>query len=267
MRHNIYRWTSRISRRKIKQLYDSDAQGLLDENLVNEVGFTIYMRCLEAQEVMDAVHHYRVKCRNCKELLIRKNRIRKNKQNHSEILKCKCGWETTWGQYRQSTFNQNMCSGGADPFFMKYVKKWPKTRNNSEKMMLIDWMIHQFHIQDQIPGRSVAVNIISGTHQQVDDLINELAYGDESQAFKIHKEYYDKQLKDWRKLLIKKIGGNSRTRLLGEIYEIEKSNKIPLNELIDKLNAMSLFTTPIEILKEEIAKYEDTKKKYKQNRI
>lgn len=43
-------WTPRVSREKIKRLYISDSRGMLDEDLLDEIGYTIYLRCLEGKE-------------------------------------------------------------------------------------------------------------------------------------------------------------------------------------------------------------------------
>ena len=39
------RWTPRATKRQIRRLYESDARGLLDENLLDEVGVQLCLRC------------------------------------------------------------------------------------------------------------------------------------------------------------------------------------------------------------------------------
>ena len=126
-----------------------------------------------------------------------------------------------------------MCNGNADPFFLEYMSKWEKVRSNAEKMMLIDWLIHQFHVQDQIPGRAVGVNIIAGTNKQVADLIVDLAYGENSIAAIEQKEAYLKRAQDWRRELIAKFGGNNATRKIGIRLGIVGSSNMPMNKLLD----------------------------------
>lgn len=228
MKTHLYNWTPRISRNKIVRLYESDANGMLDEELLEDIGFSIYMRCIEGQEVMDAVRNMRVKCRRCGKII-----IRKSKRDQHESLRCSCGWNTTWGHYRKNTFSQNMCNGNADPFFREYIKKWENAKTAREKMILIDWLIHQFHIQDHIPGRAVGPNIIAGTKQQVAELIFHLAYGKHSVASVEAKEQYRKLHNDWRKKLIEKLGGNNKTRLFAQKIGIMNSFKLPMDVLID----------------------------------
>jgi len=244
MVRSIYNWTPRISPQKIKRLYESDASGMLDIKLLDEIGFSIYMRCLEGQEVMEAVHQLRVKCRKCESILYRQYH-----HNAEELLSCKCGWETTWGAYRKSTFAQNMCNGNADPFFLEYITKWEKVRSNSEKMILIDWLIHQFHVQDQIPGRAVGVNIIAGTNKQVADLIIDLAYGENSIAAIEQKDTYLKGAQDWRRKIITKFGGNNATRKIGTKLGIVGSSNMPMNKLLDYIAEVDTVSLK-EMLKE-----------------
>ena len=57
-------------------------------------------------------------------------------------------------------------------------------------MLCIDWLIHQFHIQSNVPGRSIGPNVISGDKYQVAELIINLTYGKNSIASKEAKENY-----------------------------------------------------------------------------
>jgi len=39
------RWASRVPKRKIRELYDSEASGLVDGDLLDDVGISLYLRC------------------------------------------------------------------------------------------------------------------------------------------------------------------------------------------------------------------------------
>ena len=41
--HDKFHWAKRVSRRDIQRLYESDANGLRDEDLLNEVHYAIYV--------------------------------------------------------------------------------------------------------------------------------------------------------------------------------------------------------------------------------
>ena len=60
-----FRWAKRVSRRDIQRLYESDAQGMLDEALLDQIHFAIYARVSDMFEVREAQQFGRVKCRQC----------------------------------------------------------------------------------------------------------------------------------------------------------------------------------------------------------
>jgi hypothetical protein len=46
-----FHWARRGSRHKVRRLYESDAQGLLDTDLLDEVGYGMYARCRDMFQV------------------------------------------------------------------------------------------------------------------------------------------------------------------------------------------------------------------------
>jgi DNA-directed RNA polymerase subunit RPC12/RpoP len=58
------RWARRVSREKIRRLYELDAQGILDEELLDDVGFTLLLRCRDIITI-DEARSGRVKCPRC----------------------------------------------------------------------------------------------------------------------------------------------------------------------------------------------------------
>ena len=46
-----FHWARRVSRAKVRRLYQSDALGLLDRDLLDEVGYGMYARCCDTFEV------------------------------------------------------------------------------------------------------------------------------------------------------------------------------------------------------------------------
>ncbi|MDR2590956.1 MAG: hypothetical protein LBC71_08250, partial [Oscillospiraceae bacterium] len=59
-----------------------------------------------------------------------------------------------------------------------FIEDWSKAKGYIEKMLLIDRLIHEFHINlnSGVKGRFVAINLIQGTKKQIGDLIISLAY-------------------------------------------------------------------------------------------
>ena len=63
------------------------------------------------------------------------------------------------------------------------MEKFPKARTPREKMLLIDGLIHGFHIYIAMSAetsRPTAVNLIEGRMQEVIRLLDGLAYGPDS---------------------------------------------------------------------------------------
>ena len=186
------RWSERVDPIDIRRLYESDAIGRLDEDLLNEVGFGIYARCVDMLEVSDAFKGT-VTCRVCGNR-IRRKRGKMVKDHHGqvhreggerEMLGCgRCGWRISWGEYRKSVrYVPRLHFGRADieDFLRAFVRAWPEVRSTSEKLLLVDVLIHEFHrTSDGENGCPLGVNVIRGTAMQVYTLLERLAYGPES---------------------------------------------------------------------------------------
>ncbi|MCL2197664.1 MAG: hypothetical protein FWB80_01960 [Defluviitaleaceae bacterium] len=178
-RLNKYRWSPKISRQLLKRLYVSDVKGFKDEELANEVGFTLYARCLQGREEGKIKDSGKLKCHNCREVI--------QAVGKGLLLECACGYQYLYRDYRRSFRTNNMPFGAAQEIFSAFVDSWERAKGYAEKMRLIDNLIHEFHINlnSGVKGRFVGVNLIEGTKKQIADLILELAYGDvnKKQAF------------------------------------------------------------------------------------
>ena len=75
---------------------------------------------------------------------------------------------------------------GCEDLFASFVREWPAARSPQRKMLLIDNLIHAFHVWDEgfgeERGASVGRNVIAATGPAVSALISELAYGTVSRA-------------------------------------------------------------------------------------
>lgn len=176
---NMFRWAGRVSRRDIQRLYESDARGLLDEDLLDKVHFAIYARVGDMFEVREAIQTGRVTCRNCGAVV--PQRFRLGLRNKGNILKCdQCSWQVTCGEYYRSYTGKNLLPGSVTDIFETYLARFAKTKTSQEKMLLIDWLIHQFHVMQGVPNKSVGKNVISGTEEQLRELLETLANGPDS---------------------------------------------------------------------------------------
>ena len=170
-------WPPRVSKQKIRRLYQSDAQGLLDEELLDDVGTLLYQRCLAIFTVYEAGQG-RVQCPRCERqgrttIIERKRPPHK----HEEVISCAvCGWTITWEEYHQSYKRQQLNLGGAGDAFHAFVQGWPAARTPQAKMTAIDRLIHEFHTNLGKPTKPVAVTVISGSSHTVKQLMEDLAY-------------------------------------------------------------------------------------------
>ncbi|MGD2174058.1 MAG: hypothetical protein PVJ27_01545 [Candidatus Brocadiaceae bacterium] len=164
-------WAPRVQRHKIRRLYATDAQGIVDEELIDEVAFAFLARCESILEATEA-HQGRVRCRGCGRIVQRRN------WDKEELIQCgECGWEVTWGDYLHSYQHRQLHGGGAVPVFEGYVRRMSSARTPRQRMMLIDWLIHQCHMGGEGPTRPVAQNLIAGRMHELVRFLDELAYG------------------------------------------------------------------------------------------
>jgi len=168
-------WAPRISQTKIRRLYELDALGIHDEELIDDVGYTLRARCRSFLEANEAVHG-RVTCPVC-------GRGVPHTGDKAKVLHCEqCGWELTWGEYFETIQHRQL--SGAEPvleLFRAFVRHFPSARTPQEKMVLIDQLVHGFHWSlEHDPTRPVAVNLIQGRLGEVIAFLDSLSYGEES---------------------------------------------------------------------------------------
>ena len=168
-------WHPRVPKHKIRRLYEQDAKGIHDDELVDDVGFTLLSRCTSFIEANRAVRG-QASCPICGHLV-------SHQGNREEMLTCEqCGWELTWGEYF-GTIQKKQLSG-AEPvirLFEQYVREFPVAKSYQARMYLIDWLIHGFHWHQKYGAtRPVAVNLIDGRLSDVIEFLDNLSYGKES---------------------------------------------------------------------------------------
>ena len=169
---DVVRWASRVSREKIKRLYENEAKGILDEDLLNDVSYSLYARCESIIEATSAKHR-KVICPVCKSQIIR------DKDKNEVILCSSCKWSVKWADYYKSYRNKFLNGGHAINAFESYIKRFPSVvKSSSELMLLIDWLVHEVH--RGLPTatcRPAALNLIEWDTYEVTDLLDGLAYG------------------------------------------------------------------------------------------
>ena len=62
------RWAGRVPRHKIARLYEQDAKGIVDEDLIDEIGISFLARC-QSMMMADEVHEGKALCAGCDSII------------------------------------------------------------------------------------------------------------------------------------------------------------------------------------------------------
>lgn len=176
MNHKKPTWAPKVNPNKIRRLYQQDAKGILDDELLDDVGYSLYARC----DSMLMVSYANLGHPLC--ILCRTEMPHSYEKDFVTVCP-KCGWTITIGEYKSSYKGQTLNGVGALPALKNYVEKFPRAKIAAEKMRLIDALLHSFHGElSEEPSRPTAVNVIDANIGQVANLIYTLAYGENSTA-------------------------------------------------------------------------------------
>ncbi|HEY3285056.1 MAG TPA: hypothetical protein VGN26_22515 [Armatimonadota bacterium] len=166
------RWYPRVSQEKVRRLYESEAAGMLDDDLVNDVGIGLLLRCRSILIATEA-HEGRVLCPRCKGI------IEHHWDKVAPMVCGGCGWETTWGAYLKTFQGKQLHGGGAVFAFKAYVERYEGARTAQERMLLIDRLLHAFHHElVNNHTRPAAANLIEGRLGEVIAFLDDLTRGE-----------------------------------------------------------------------------------------
>ena len=156
-------WASRVNPALVRRLYETDARGIVDEELIDTVGHALYARCQSILQATEA-HAGRIICPECGALVIRAS----TPSDRQAILDCAgCGWRVRWVEYFKTFQGKHLNGGGALAFHAEFVEGFRRARSPQEKMLAIDRLIHAFHWElVQSPGRSAARELIYAKRYQ-----------------------------------------------------------------------------------------------------
>jgi hypothetical protein len=165
-RFDPIRWEPRVSPALIRRLYETDARGIVDEDLIDEVGYALLARCETIRRVTGRC------CPRCGERPEGAYGDRRDRPMHCPS----CDWRSTWERYHRSYKRDRIHGGRAFPYFMEFRDEFPRCRSPREKMLAIDRLIHAVHEsltkQWTLPA---AVNLIQGKRDQIIELLDALA--------------------------------------------------------------------------------------------
>ena len=103
-------WAPRVTQWEIRRLYEADAQGIYDEELINEVGYGLLARCRSYIDAAEAVQG-KARCPQCSGVVMHAG-------GTEEVLRCKCGWQLTWGGYFETIQHKQLL--GAEPVLSQF---------------------------------------------------------------------------------------------------------------------------------------------------
>ena len=152
--HDKPTWAPRLRQAKVCRLYENDARGIYDEELIDDVGASLLARC-ESFIAANEARKGKAPCPRCRST-VPHNGVRE------ELLHCDgCGWELTWGEYFRTIQHKQL--SGAEPvirLFSEFAGSFPSARTAREKVLLIDRLIHGFHWYHKTNSatRPVAIN-------------------------------------------------------------------------------------------------------------
>jgi hypothetical protein len=172
-------WPPRLRKSQIRRLYASIPTERLNEELVDDVGISLYMRC-RAIVTISRAKQGEVLCPVCDKGGTEHYIRRSTRYDPGQVIRCSaCGWEITWGDYQHSFQRRQFNEGGAGKGFRRYLEDYPRCRTAWEKMLAIDLLIHEFHFslraEPDRPTRAVCVNLIEGKLTDVVACLNEIS--------------------------------------------------------------------------------------------
>ena len=164
-----FKWARRLSKNDIYRLYKSEASGLLNEELLDEVGIGFYSRCKTIKQVTERL------CPDCSKVI--QNAFDGN--NPDRQISCqKCQWISKWKYYHRSFKTDRIHGGRAYRYFLAYLDEYPLCKTARDKILVIDRLMHYLHedIDDERSVTPAAMNLVKGKRNEIREFIESLAY-------------------------------------------------------------------------------------------
>ncbi len=166
-------WAPKIKQTLIWQLYQNDAAGTVEDELLEDVGYKLYHRC----HSIWLVTRREVQCPRCGAIFPVSYPDRWDMlpgELHCPIPGC--GWTTTAEVWHNSWKHRDLLGTAAIQAVEAYLRDYMKASTPEAKMVCIDLLIHAFHVSLKTGknNRLLANNLIEGSHEQVVELLDKL---------------------------------------------------------------------------------------------
>ena len=149
---DVPRWAPRVPMEWIAKLYATEARGIVDDELIDKVGWRLYARC---EDCISATND------------------------------AMSGREDAKGRSWQ---HKELISEGARPFMEEFIATWDRTKDPRGRMLAIDRVIHRWHWENKLEergavGRPTGVNLIEGSRKQVIAFLDKLSSGENHESW------------------------------------------------------------------------------------
>ena len=171
------RWAGKVPQWKIRRLYETDARGIIDADRIDEVGWALWDRC-DSILTVTAAHYGHVRCPACGSDIGRQQ----PPPDDEHVICAACNWQIAWKTYHQSYRGKQLFGANAVDVFRAYHQAFPQASTSSAKMLLIDQLIHAFHLGLTDIGRPAAANLIEGSLREVIQFLDALTNNGASAA-------------------------------------------------------------------------------------
>jgi len=156
--------------------------------LCDDVGLRLHARC----RTFVLVHESKVQCPRCGRVFA------VAPDGTSPCPADGCSWSTTLRSYLDSVRNHYAFPGRAMDAFASFHRRYPGARSYTDKILLIDQLIHSFHVDErtETSTKSVASKLLEGNKNDVVKFLSGLSA-------------VDSRAKDhWRRTLSRTIHGH-----------------------------------------------------------
>lgn len=170
------RWAPPLPLHKLVRLYESDAAGCVDGELLNDVAWSLYARCVDVVLVSRGL----VRCPEC----VTEIRVAMPGTSNRPSTCPTCAWSVTWDEYHRSWEHRDLWGSNAIEAFLKYVAALPEARTDAARMRVVDELVHAAHkpARRQTIGNIAARNLFEGRRARILATLDSLAYGGNSAA-------------------------------------------------------------------------------------